>query len=139
MNILTWYAPQKSGAFQKSHSVGTYSSKITKKPETTFNYTSFEYIEAQHIFKIDGVFMTEEQKAEIKNLIEKTEPPKSWIIKAKTQEAKNILTRTDWYYIRKQETGEEVPEKIKMQRISSRNHIRGVENGTIVSTKIEEI
>lgn len=47
-------------------------------------------------------------------------------------EAKAYLISTDWYYVRKAETGEEVPEEVIAKRAEAREFIRaneGVSNG----------
>lgn len=64
MNILTWHAPSQNGAFQKSTELGTFSDTLTTKPTFSFEFTSMEYVEQANRYMIDGVPMTEEQKAE---------------------------------------------------------------------------
>lgn len=64
VNILTWFAPSNNGAFQKTAELGIFSDMLTVKPTFSFEFTSMEYIEQANRYMIDGIPMTEEQKAE---------------------------------------------------------------------------
>lgn len=40
---------------------------------------------------------------------------------------KEFLNKTDWYYARKMETGEEVPEEVVIKRVEAREFVRANE------------
>ena len=43
------------------------------------------------------------------------------LLQEKQQEAKNYLSQTDWYFARKMETGQEVPEEVLSKRQEARD------------------
>lgn len=63
-NIITWHAPSNNGAFQKNTELGIFSDMLTTKPTFSFKFTSMEYVEQANRYMIDGITMTEKQKAE---------------------------------------------------------------------------
>jgi len=77
-NILTWYAPGNNGAFQKTSELGIFSDMLTVKPPFSFSFTSMNYIEQNGTFDIDGVTMTDAQKAEVLVKINGTAIPLEW-------------------------------------------------------------
>lgn len=63
-NIITWHAPSNNGAFQKNTELGIFSDMLIVKPTFSFEFTSMEYVEQANRYMIDGISMTDEQKAE---------------------------------------------------------------------------
>jgi hypothetical protein len=126
-NILTWYAPSNNGAFQKTAELGIFSDMLTVKPAFSFAFTSMNYIEQNGTFDIDGVPMTEAQKAEVLAQIEAVVVPVEWKKNVRKQEPMGYLSSTDWYYARKMETGQEVPADVVEKRLAARELIRSIE------------
>ena len=126
-NILTWYAPSNNGAFQKNTELGIFSDMLTVKPQFSFAFTSMNYIEQNGTFDIDGVPMTDEQKAEVLAQIEAVIVPLEWKKNIRKQEPLGYLSSTDWYYARKMETGQEVPAEVVEKRMASRALINAIE------------
>ena len=50
------------------------------------------------------------------------------LIESKLVEYKKHLLDTDWYYARKMETGEEIPEDVAIKRTEAREFIRSQED-----------
>lgn len=77
-NIITWHAPSNSGAFQKAAEIGIFSDMITVKPTFSFKFTSMEYVEQANLYTIDGIEMSDEQKAECLAYINAVTIPMEW-------------------------------------------------------------
>lgn len=144
MNILTWHAPSNNGAFQKDSGLLNpqgngqnfiYSDVITTKPIMSFEYSSFNYIEQANMFDIDGIPMTDEQKKECKEVIDSIKPPMEWFKNVKKSSALQYLKSTDWYIVRKMDTGEEVPTDVREKRADARQYINDVENNAELATQ----
>ena len=107
------------------------------KPSLSFEYESFQYSEVfeqvQDYVETDGVksAMTEEQANEIKAIAsewvqplgQEGNPTEEQIQEQKNAEARQYLLSTDWYVIRLQETGEEIPQEILDLRQQARDSI----------------
>jgi hypothetical protein len=77
-NILTWHTPSSNGAFQKTNELGIFSDMLVVKPTFSFSFTSMNYIEQNGTFDIDGVQMTDAQKAEVLGAINSISAPLEW-------------------------------------------------------------
>lgn len=72
---------------------------------------------------IDGVHIPQELEDALTIMNNK-------IAESKTvEEYKAYLTNTDWYFARKLETGELVPQDVLTNRAEAREYIRSLENG----------
>jgi hypothetical protein len=118
--IMTWYNPHNNGAYQKNTEYGIFSDLLTVKPTFSFEFTSFNYNETINQFNIDGVDMTEEQKAEVLQAIIDRPVPNEFYINVRTAESKWYLQSTDWYVIRNVETGEPIPADVTQKRAEAR-------------------
>ncbi len=129
INILTWYAPSNNGAFQKNTELGIFSDMLTVKPTFSFAFTSMNYIEQNGTFDIDGVPMTDEQKAEVLAQIEAVIVPVEWKKNVRKQEPMGYLASTSWYVERLNDpsSGKAIPEDILAKRAEARTLISAIE------------
>ena len=125
--IMSWYNPHNNGAYQKNTEYGLFSDLLTEKPKFSFDFTSFNYNETVNQFNIDGVDMTEEQKAEVLQAIITRPVPNEFYIYVRTAEPKGYLQSTDWYIIRNTETGEAIPADVTQKRTEARALINQIQ------------
>ena len=71
----------------------------------------------ENLVQADWVEISLEEIAELQK------PTEEQIIAQKLAEAQAYLTSTDWYFARLADTGEEVPEEVKVKRAEARTFI----------------
>lgn len=106
------------------------------KPKLSFEYDSMqmsEVFENQDMVMLNGVqrVMTEEEAQEVKELAikwvqplgQEGNPTEEQKQEQKNNEARAYLASTDWYVVRKQETGVDIPQTILDARQEARDSI----------------
>lgn len=106
---------------------GIFSDLLKVKPEFSFEYDMLEYVETVGVYLLNhSIPLTDEQKTEILQHINDVVVPNEWYVNVRTVGDKGFLAQTDWYTIRKVETGVEVPDEILQQRAEARQRIDAI-------------
>ena len=82
------------------------------------------YEPSQSVIRRDE--LVEISKKEFEQIIVQINTPSpEQILEQQIAEASQYLQATDWYYARKAETGEEVPEEVVQKRVQAREFLKG--------------
>lgn len=83
--ILLWNSVNNEGILSKETPLGIFSVRITDKPDLGFNYVSFNYIEPNNGYDINGRLMPEPTKLTIAAYIDNYQIPVEWYKDIKTE------------------------------------------------------
>ena len=95
-------------------------------PTFSFDYDVLTYTqnERSRFWQLERHKLTEEQEAEVERhisgIVVDTELTKRM---AQNHQARKILAQTDWYVVRKMETGKEIPDQIIAMRMQARSNV----------------
>ena len=95
-------------------------------PTFSFDYDVLTYTqnERSRFWQLERHKLTEEQEAEVERhingIVVDTELTKRM---AQNHQARKILAQTDWYVVRKMETGKEIPDNIISLRMQARSNV----------------
>ena len=95
-------------------------------PTFSFDYDVLTYTqnERSRFWQLERHKLTEEQEAEVERhisgIVVDTELTTQM---AQNHQARKILAQTDWYVIRKMETGKEIPDNIISLRMQARSNV----------------
>ena len=95
-------------------------------PSFSFDYDVLTYTqnERSRFWQLERHKLTEEQEAEVERhisgIVVDTELTKRM---AQNHQARKILAQTDWYVVRKMETGKEIPDQIIAMRMQARSNV----------------
>lgn len=136
MQILTWNDSSKDGALQVNtrFSDYPYSDSINVKPLLSFDYKDLYYNECDGRFLVDGIDMTEVQKAEIQAIFRKIVPPLDWVKFIKSLPYDTYMRETGWYIERLNDpsSGKAVPEDVLTKRAICREQLSLIKECTTI-------
>ena len=95
-------------------------------PTFSFDYDVLTYTpnERSRFWQLERHKLTEEQEAEVERHISGIVVDKELTTQmAQNHQARKILAQTDWYVIRKMETGKEIPDNIISLRMQARSNV----------------
>ena len=98
--------------------------RSASRPPFSFDYEVLTYtpIERSRFWKLERHKLTEEQEAEVERHIDSiTVDTELTTQMAQNHQARKILADTDWYVVRKMETGKEIPADITDMRNKARS------------------
>ena len=100
--------------------------KSSSTPVISFDYEILTYSNDEHSVYINYTKRdrTPEEETEVSDYIKSIEGDEELsLTMLRNEQARDILAKTDWYVIRKQETGIEIPEHILTMRDAARNQV----------------
>jgi hypothetical protein len=103
--------------------------KSSASPVMSFDYEILTYSNDERSVYINFTKrdMTPDEETEVSDYIKSIEADEALSLKMlRNEQARDILAKTDWYVIRKQETGIEIPEEILTMRDAARNQVEHV-------------
>ena len=98
--------------------------RSASRPPFSFDYEVLTYTpnDKSIFWKLERHLLTEEQQAEVKRHIDTISIDTELTTQmAQNHQARKILANTDWYVIRKMETGKEIPDDITDMRNKARS------------------
>ena len=98
--------------------------RSTSRPPFSFDYEVLTYTpnDKSIFWKLERHLLTEEQQAEVERQIDTISIDTELTTQmAQNHQARKILANTDWYVIRKMETGKEIPDDIIDMRNKARS------------------
>jgi len=100
-----------------------------QRPQFSFQYQALKYLASVQEYMLNGqiIPMTPEQVQEVGAFLANIEPSPELSIKvAENYRNRKFLADTDWYVIRKMETGVEIPQDITQARATARAAIHTI-------------
>tara|TARA_A100001011_G_scaffold395624_1_gene491188 strand:+ start:1158 stop:1571 length:414 start_codon:yes stop_codon:yes gene_type:complete len=122
MGIITALQIDEFGTVGRTQDGQTLRS--ASRPPFSFDYEVLTYtpIERSRFWKLERHKLTEEQEAEVERHIDSiTVDTELTTQMAQNHQARKILADTDWYVVRKMETGKEIPADITDMRNKARS------------------
>ena len=122
MGIITALQIDEFGTVGRTQDGQTLRS--ASRPPFSFDYEVLTYtpIERSRFWKLERHKLTEEQEAEVERHIDSiTVDTELTTRMAQNHQARKILADTDWYVVRKMETGKEIPADIADMRNKARS------------------
>ena len=100
--------------------------RSSARPPFSFDYEVLTYTpqERSRFWKLERHVLTQEQEAEVERHIDSiTVDTELTTRMAQNHQARKILADTDWYVVRKMETGKEIPDHILDMRMQARANV----------------
>ncbi len=100
--------------------------RSSARPPFSFDYEVLTYTpqERSRFWKLERHVLTQEQEAEVERHMDSITVDQELTTRmAQNHQARKILADTDWYVVRKMETGKEIPDHILDMRMQARSNV----------------
>ena len=100
--------------------------RSSARPPFSFDYEVLTYTpqERSRFWKLERHVLTQEQEAEVERHMNSITVDQELTTRmAQNHQARKILADTDWYVVRKMETGKEIPDHILDMRMQARSNV----------------